>query len=259
MKKLLFLLIIFVSLVACKQESKKPEPNPELAPSAVQPSNNTQVADAIKPGSKLYVHANSGVVLRKTPSIDGEKIANVPCDGLPLTVLELPDPANRFVAEKIGTFEVAGGWVKVRTETGKEGYMFDGYLSRYPPAIEEPEAEDSNLEWFYRIISPMKGKRDTLALQPGMILGYKQAFEDGALFRYEYYEGGVTHYFYLPESKMTMQEALILFRPLWFRGKTKGDYDAATKTLTINDVEGYATMTIQPQNGQLVLQFSSAD
>lgn len=182
-------------------------------------------------------------------------------NGEPLTVLELPDPANRYVAERIGSFEVAGGWVKVRMNDGKEGYLFDGYLSRYPPQLEEPEEDiDSYVEAFYARISRPKGERKPLPQKPGLVEGYRQEFEDGAVFLFEYYEGGVTHSFYLPADKFTMQEALVLFRPFWFRDtKTKGEYDAATKILTITNAEGYEHMSIAPKNGQLLMEFSSAD
>lgn len=259
MKKICFCLFAACLLLACKQDKKSATTSAGPASDTASSTVKVSRQGALKIGDTLYVHTLSGMALRKTPSKDGAKIATVPCNAAPLIVLELPDPANRYVAEKFGSFEVAGGWVKVRTVDGQEGYLFEGYLSRYPPAIESPEQEDSNLEGFYRIISPRKGPRDSVPMQPGMIEGYKQAFEDGSVFQFEYYQGGVAYYFYLPEGKMTMQEALVLFRPLWFQGETTGEYDAATQTLTISDVEGYQQMSIQPKDGQLVLEFTSAD
>lgn len=256
MRKTVYLTLLSVLLlVGCKQENKLP------ADALAEPAAETPAKAArMSIGSKLYVHAPSGLVLRKTPAKDGEKVITVPCNAQPLTVLAMPDQVNRYVAEKFGDFEVAGGWVKVRTEEGREGFLFEGYLSPYPPMVKAPENADSYLEWFYQSVSPLKGERIKLPAEPGLIEGYKQAFEDRAIFQFEYYEGGVTHHFYIPESKMTMQEALVLFRPLWFQGSaTKGEYDAATQTLTIALADEYAQMSIQPKDGQLVLEFSSAD
>lgn len=51
---------------------------------------------------RLYVHAADGAVLRKTPSKDGERIAVVPRDTVPVTVLAPAAPGRRYVAEKAG-------------------------------------------------------------------------------------------------------------------------------------------------------------
>ncbi|MFN4079390.1 MAG: SH3 domain-containing protein [Saprospiraceae bacterium] len=261
MKKTLIFLLAAGLFGACKQDNKIASPASDAKSDVAAPASKPSEAHTLKVGGVLYVHAPSGLVLRKTPSKDGEKIMNLPMNGEPLTVLELPDPANRYVAERMGSFEVSGGWVKVRTNDGKEGYLFEGYLSRYLPQIEEPEADiDSYVEAFYARISRPKGERKPLPQKPGLVEGYRQEFEDGAVFQFEYYEGGVTHHFYLPADKFTVQEAFVLFRPLWFwSAKTKGEYDAATKRLTITDIEGYQHMSIEPKDGQLLLEFSSAD
>lgn len=246
--------------LACKQDNKTASTAASDAkPDVVATTNQSSEIRALKIGGVLYVHTPGGLVLRKTPSKEGEKIMNVPLDGRPLTVLELPDPSNQYVAEKIGRFEVSGGWVKVRTEGGQEGYLFEGYLSRFPPLTKMDFGQDSYIEGFYTHISRPKGERKPLPEQPGLIEGYRQEFEDGAVFQFEYYEGGVTHHLYLPADKFTVQEALVLFRPLWFKGKTKGEYDAAAKKITLTDVDGYQYMSIEPKNRQLVLEFAAAD
>ncbi|MBN8823244.1 MULTISPECIES: hypothetical protein [unclassified Spirosoma] len=209
----------------------------------------------------VYVHASNSLTLRKTASKDGVKIASVPANGAALTVVSLPEPGSSYTAETIGSFAVKGGWVAVKTRDGQQGYLFDGYLSRYKPLQRDKmDGSVSLMDAFYRTISPVKGKRTTLPATNGTIERYQYLYADGARFEEQYYEGGATQLLELPKEKFTMQEVLVLFRTAWFgKEKTKGTYDAAKQQLTIDGEGGYSQLIIQPKGNRWNLKFSTAD
>lgn len=248
-KTTFFLLLLAFS--ACKNEPAAPAPAPQ--PEAPK-------AAALPVGSKVYVHAVNGLVLRQTPAPDGAKLGNVPFDGSPLEVLVSPDPANVYVAETLGPYEVKGGWVKVRTAQNKEGYLFEGYLSRYAPLIKEPEGTLTNIEAFYQTVSAPKGKPQTLPAQNGSMEGSRQLYADGAMYELEFYEGGVTHNLYLPSGGFTLPEALVIFRSLWFgKSNTTTSYNEPTKTVMVSDMDGIQNLELQMEKDGVMLKFHSAD
>jgi hypothetical protein len=255
----LLLLLFLLAFAACKQETKT---TADGTPPAANPASAATAPTTIAAPATLYVHAANGSVLRKTPDRDGEKIATLIANGRPLQVLAPADPNNRIIVEKIGAFELSGGWVKVKTEAGQEGYLFEGYLAPYPPLIEVPEEGQTYFEAFYAAISSPSGPREALPMQPEAgDAGHRQRFADGAVVESTPYAGGYSETLRLPAGKMTPQEALVVFRPLWFRQGIKSTvkYDNSTSTLTVNDGEGYQDLIIKPKNGGLEIQFSSAD
>ena len=96
-------------------------------------------------GATLYVWAKSGLVMRAAPDFKAEKITSLPFGSAVVTV------SGKAVDERSGQVEVAviepctwenrqypgykipGHWAQVNVQ-GKTGYVFDGYLSHYPPA-----------------------------------------------------------------------------------------------------------------------------
>lgn len=223
---------------------------------------------ALAVGDTLYVHASSNLVLRKTPSKTGGKISSV-LYGAAVKVLELPDPGNVYIAERIGSFELKGGWVKVKTAEGKIGYLFEGYTMPYAPKIESSEEGFYDAEWFYP--SSFVGPRIELPLsaEKGLIEHFKRNYQDGAVFKQQGFEGGITQMLSLPVGKYSLQQALVLARNLFFsttdnKGNvslrnTKTSYDAANRLLTIQSIDGYDQVTIQAKDGHLVLTSNSAD
>ncbi|MBD2701193.1 SH3 domain-containing protein [Spirosoma sp. BT702] len=231
-------------------------PEYPATPNATLPADKPLQASDI-----VYVHAPNGLTLRKTAAKDGAKVALVPFDGSPLTVLSPPEPGVLYTAETIGAFAVKGGWVNVKTKTGQEGYLFEGYLSRYKPLnTEKIDGEVSMIDAFYRTISPVKGKRTTLPKKEGTIERYQYVYTDGARFEEQQYEGGITQFLELPKEKFTMPEVLVLFRALWFqKEKTTATFDAAKQRLTLDSEGGYSQLIIQPKGNLWSLQFSTAD
>lgn len=255
---LFYLMVIFFSFATSCKKSKTDDDKLTGDDKQVQQTKQEN-HNKIEVGSKIYVHANNGLVLRKSPSKDGEKITTLNKDGKPLMVLELPDINNQYTAEKIGDFELRGGWIKVKTIDGKEGYVFEGYVSKYPPIVDFAIYENSLIEGFYKNVSPPKGKPVALPKQEGLNEGYEQAFEDGALFHFEYWDGGATHIFKIPQSSLSFSEAFVILRSLLFIGNTKSEYDSKMKKITVNDEEGYVNMHIQLTNDTLKIEYFAAD
>lgn len=218
------------------------------------------LAKTISAQGTLYVHAASGVVLRKTPDKSGEKIATLPRDGKSLSVLAPAEAGNQFTAEQCGDFSVKGGWVKIKTSGGQTGYAFQGYLSKYPPVLDQNFGDRSPVERFYSAVSPFKGQRVALPEAEDLVEGYRQDFEDGAWYKFEAFEGGSTAVLSAPKGVMSIQEAMVIFRPLWFgAAKSNCSWDSASKTLTLMHVDGYEQINIMIQDNRLMVEFSAAD
>jgi len=81
-----------------------------------------------KPGDHLYVLAKSGLNLRDKPSKNGRFLQIIPFASSTL-VRQITDKEYQVDG-------VSGYWVKVIADD-REGYLFDGYLSSYPPPISE--------------------------------------------------------------------------------------------------------------------------
>lgn len=174
----------------------------------------------------------------------------------------MSDGSNAYTAEKYGSFELRSGWTKVRTPEGKEGYIFDGYLLPYKPFIGEDNTDFTLMEKLYRNIANFSGSREIVPKKYDEAMdGYRQRFEDGARFELEFYPGGSTQSMYIPAGKCTRQEALVMFRQLWFStAKTKTTYDAAKKTLKVTaDPPANTLLEIFDENGGVTVRFSSAD
>lgn len=80
------------------------------------------------PGDVLHVLAYHGLSLRSGPSTGHAKRATLPY-GTKITVLDSVRVKPFSVKEYPG-YTIRGHWTKVRFDT-LEGYVFDGYLSRY--------------------------------------------------------------------------------------------------------------------------------
>lgn len=207
---------------------------------------------------RLYVHAADGAVLRKTPSKDGEKIAVVPRDTVPVTVLAPADPSQRYVAEKAGPFELSGGWVKVHTASGQEGYLFEGYLLPFPPVKEWPGGDMMEVEVAYSYVSKPT-KREKIE-EPDLLEGYRQHYQDGAICDTKIYHGGTTVIFSVPASSLTPQQALVLFRPLWFREVAEPiRYEPDLGGVAISGDGGYGFMSVVLKSDRVVVELGAAD
>lgn len=97
-------------------------------------------ATAYQPGDSMYVWAKSGLKMRVSPDLKGEKILTIPY-GTKVVIdsyqEELPEIKIRVVkAQKIEgmeykSFYLKGHWCRVNY-LDTVGYIFDGYLSKMP-------------------------------------------------------------------------------------------------------------------------------
>lgn len=107
-------------------------------------------------GDTLYVWAQSGLVLRNEPGFDSKKIETLSYGTMVVTKrrkeIDIPDasvdaiPACTYESQNYPGYKISGQWVEI-TVNGKTGYVFDGYLSKYPPSNDKEE-EDSHLEGY---------------------------------------------------------------------------------------------------------------
>jgi hypothetical protein len=255
MRYLFFGLGMLLLSSACRQQPERPAAEPTVAPT---PANTT----ANSPAEKRYVHAASGVVLRKTPSKDGEKIATLPYSDRPVEVLETASAAGRYVAEQFEGGRIEGDWLRVRTADGQEGYVFGGYLSRHVPVIESSEEGVEDLDWLYRTYSPLRGPREK-SRQAEAPEGYSQNYADGARFDVAYFPGGVTYLLELPSGSMTHQEAFVVLRSFCLHGEgiTKSSFDPKNNAYVATFEDGgYIELFVQAKpDGSILARVSYPD
>ncbi|HMV41061.1 MAG TPA: SH3 domain-containing protein [Leptospiraceae bacterium] len=79
-----------------------------------------------KPGDRLYVLSKSGLNLRDKPSRNGRFLQAVPFGTMALV--------RQITDKELDVDGIKGFWVKVIADD-REGYLFDGYLSLYPPPV----------------------------------------------------------------------------------------------------------------------------
>ncbi len=248
MRYTLLFALLFVAIVACRQNAKPDQTtNQTVADTSVPAVAGTESA-----AKKLYVHAAKGLVLRESPGKNGEKITTLPYRGPAVEVLETLSSAGRFVAERFDGQNIEGDWLRVRTHDGKEGYVFGGYLSRYPPvAVFSSDIE--LLDQFYRTISPIKGDHEKTR-QPHALDGYVQNYADGAIYDSAFFPGGAAHLLDIPPGKLELQEAFVMLRSLVFTRpeEVASSFDRRKNAfVAVHEAEGYTTLTVsrKPDGG----------
>lgn len=97
-------------------------------------------------GDTLFVWAKSGLTLRAAPDFKAEKIITLPYGTVVKTHFDKYRDKNiaeieiavvqpyRLEGKNYPGYKITGLWVQV-TAKGKTGYVFDGYLSKYPPVL----------------------------------------------------------------------------------------------------------------------------
>jgi hypothetical protein len=128
MKKVAFILsaVVFTSVFfSCKNET----PVTVTDPITVEASNDIAMADLLEDTTTdtqyLYVTATSGLSLREYGNLNSDKLAKMPY-GTRVTVVEA-EPNNTMTVGGI-----KGGMDQIRFNH-KEGFAFNGYLSKYFP------------------------------------------------------------------------------------------------------------------------------
>lgn len=257
--RLISFLFLALALWACepKKQNVETTDTETSRPDVVNTNFDYQV------GKKMYVHASAGLSLRKAPDAKAEKVGLAKW-GEALEIVALPAPEHSYIAETIGDFQLKGYWVKVKNDEGKEAYAFDGYLLSFPVCAEEPEENIEIMEGCYGVKSKFKGERQVMSpnREKGIVEGYKQAYEDGAVFEFIFYEGGVTSLLTVPSSSLSMQQALVSMRALQFYNvkKLKQEYDEKAKAVRVSDAEnGYTWLEVSEKDGNVIIGYYSAD
>ncbi len=253
----LIFVLLFATIAACRQNTKSERATNETPADASVPAV-VGTESAVK---KLYVHAAKGLVLRKSPGKDGEKITTLPYRGPAVEVLETLSSAGRFVAERFDGQNIEGDWLRVRTHDGKEGYVFGGYLSRYPP-VTVFSSDLELLDQFYRTISPIKGDHEKTR-QPHALDGYVQHYADGAVYDSAVFPGGAAHLLDVPPGKLDFQEAFVMLRSLAFTRpeEVASSFDRRKNAfVAVYEAEGYTTLTVSRKpDGGLAVELTYPD
>ena len=173
-------------------------------------------------GDKLTVHASSGLILRETAAPTGTKIMTVDYGSL-LTVQAEGLKKTPHAVTVFPGFTIKGFWVKVKTTTGKVGFVFDGYLSKYKtpsslPNGDDPNANDADAhtiqERYLQMHSPRKGARVDLPKGETRYDRYKVAYANGAEVEVDMGEGG-SAYTVRFNKGMTIEEAYLIGKAMW--------------------------------------------
>lgn len=141
-------------------------------------------------------------MLNDKASMNGTKVRMVPYGSL---VLVQKDTQKQTVTS---ADDIAGHWVKVKSDSA-EGYMFDGYLSRWLP-VGEREAVKSYLDKVSRIRATDKRAPQSLIRDYEKII-----YENGVMFESKIFEAGSATSISIPQNVITLREAWLLATALF--------------------------------------------
>ncbi len=213
---------------------------------------------AYNPGDELYVLAGSGLVLRKTPDPKGERILSLSL-GDAVKVLKPDFKKHPYSVEAFKGFSIKGFWVKVSTAEGKDGYVFDGYLSkcRAPITIVDDANSGYTMAEFYLLgNSEKKGERIDLA-QSETREQYRQLFKNGSEAEMDSGEGGSAQKITFQKG-ITMEEAYLIGKALWLKDmKVKSTF--AKGKITVTSEDELFQIEVTNRIGVTVLNMQHAD
>ena len=155
-----------------------------------------------KTGGTLYISAPDGLTLNDKAGLNGTKIRMISYGSL---VLVQKDTQEQVVTS---TDNIGGHWVKVKSDSA-EGYVFDGYLSRWLP-VGEREAGKSYFDKISRI-------RATDKKSPhASIRDYEKIiYENGVVYESKIFETGSVTSITIPQNVITLQETWLLATALF--------------------------------------------
>lgn len=148
-------LSLFLASCNGAEKPKEPQVNTGSTDTTTQVKTNPKPLKSKQIAEKRFVYARSGLNLRKGPNLKDEKIETIPFGA----ELELLESSN----EDLTIDGLQGKMVKVRYKD-QEGYMFEGYLSKFPAPKPEMKVKE--------FISLIKSK----GLNP---IYQKERFDDG--------------------------------------------------------------------------------
>ena len=212
-------------------------------------------------GDQLNVLALSGLVLRETANPKGTKIGTIVL-GETVTVLKDNFRKVPHSVVEFKSFSIRGFWVKVRTTGGLEGYVFDGYLSRYkaPGTFTVPEGSGldtlSMIEQYLAVHTPVSGPRINLPKAPSRYDHYKQVFKNNAVVEASSGEGGA--WYKVSFNKGTsLEEGYLIGRLLWLEGKNNASIENGI--ITVNNETETQQIIVVNKGGTIILTMNIAD
>jgi hypothetical protein len=211
------------------------------------------------PGDELFVQAGSGLILRKTADPKGERITTLG-HGDAVKVLKTDFKKKPHSVTEFKGFVIKGFWVKVSTKDGKEGYVFDGYLSKChaPITIIDDSNSDNTIAEFYLLSnSEKKGGRIDLPKSENRYERYKQLFKNGSEAEMDAGEGGSAQKITFQKG-ITLEEGYLIGKALWLKDmKVKSRF--AKGVVTVTSENELWQIEVSSRIGVTVLNMQHAD
>ena len=234
-------------------------------------------ATMYQPGDSMYVWAKSGLKMRVSPDLKGDKILTIPY-GTKVKIdsyqEELPAVKIRVVkAQKIEgmeykSFYLKGHWCRV-SYLDTIGYIFDGYLSKMPtfelaPYLKETEVKQMVQESFEDYADKHFGLLQRLDFEKNPTLVYpvslRKIYGNGMIIEEGASRSGWKQRIILPG--MSFEEGFLLFSTKFnFEeyATTEGEeiypiYSVTKKSTDFVEIEGFAqTIQIRAVDGVVVI------
>jgi hypothetical protein len=211
------------------------------------------------PGDQLHVLAPSGLILRKTPDPQGERVATLALGDV-LTAQKENFKKKPHVVEEFKGFKIKGFWVKVRTASGQEGYVFDGYLSKLPApnAVgEDPDGASALVELYLLNHTQKKGKRIDLPKAETRYERYRQLFKNGSEAEVDSGEGGSMQQIKFAQG-ITLEEGYLIGKSLWLKDM-KVKPSISKGKITVNSDDELFQIKVENRGSIIVLSMAHAD
>ncbi len=241
-------------------------------------------ATPYQPGDSMYVWAKSGLKMRVSPDLKGDKILTIPY-GTKVVIdsyqEELPEVKIRVVkAQKIEgmdykSFYLKGHWCRV-TYLDTIGYIFDGYLSKMPtfeltPYLQETEVQQMVQESFEEYADKHFGLLQQLDFEkhPALVnpVSLRKIYGNGMIIEEGASRGGWKQRIILPG--MSFEEGFLLFStkfnfeefataqaeeiyPIYSVTKKRNDFveiEGFTQTIQIQEIDGVVVISMEEYEG----------
>ena len=240
-------------------------------------------ATTYQPGDSMFVWAKSGLKMRTTPSLQGDKILTIPY-GTKVKIdsyqEELPEIKVRVVeAQKIAdmdykSFYLKGHWCRV-VYLNTVGYIFDGYLSKMPtfdlePYLNEAKIKHTVTQSFEEYADQHFGLIQQLDLEQPPVssspMSFRKIYGNGMLIEEGISTNGWKKRIILPS--MSFEEGFLLFSTKYnfeeYAAKQGEDlypiYNVSKKGNKFVEIEGFAqTIQIQEIDGVVVISLEEYD
>lgn len=252
MKKIIIFFAISASLYSCSSAPKSPETPaaPVVTPTA-ETTPTAEPAGRYKIGDELNVLAKAGIILREKPDAASAKIANIPYAGK-VTIADAPGAA--FQVEAFKGFNISGNWVKV-TSSGKEGFVFDGFISKLSASKDDAFASVMKGAKSIKKENTNPSKTDK---NSSVWMLETETFDNGVVDITEAYEGGSSMEIRMPESLISVTEAYLLTNAVE-TAKGTWSFDAKDGSLNFSSADQMEGIIIKKDGKNVSVEYQTAD